>query len=517
MRFFIRKTGSSLMLFIFFTLIIFNMVSSSPVQASSRVLSTNIPLNSYIYTYLDKLDGLGYLASMPPDTKPFTRMQVAKWVWQIAEQTAGITLPDYARTMLEQLQAEFTRELDSLKTGSKKAEIRLAEENWEYIYYDGPSLGQHQTQSTYQPLNINNNGERLEEDLNSVISLLLEGNIGANLVFSAAPRFWYDRTDDFATKLTSGYVKTHIGNLGIQLGKDAMWWGPGEWGSLPLTNNAAPQTSLLLSNLEPIQLDGILGFLKEANGTFFYSELKDDRQYIKDPSFVGFRVTFTPLANFTFGGSLNSIVGGAEHNLSGEDYLEFFTGKNAESNEEERWNSIAGFDFRWRIPQLRGIEVYGEFYGEDQAGKLPLPSRNAYLFGVKIPRLSADGKWDLTLEKAQTTNCWYQHWVYKEGYVYKGDIIGDAMGYNAWRYNLKLSRYLTDGAWLAVTAEHLMLDRDAQFPQKVNSLQLSYIMNLQPGLTFNASVGVADIDNLNYQSGQSDRNYLGSISLRKHF
>jgi hypothetical protein len=343
------------------------------------------------------------------------------------------------------------------------------------------------------------------------------GTVNDHLAFGLTPRFSYDREEDGSADLTCGYLQTRLGNLGIELGKDALWWGPGERGSLPLTNNATPRTVLKLSNLEPIKFDGLLRFLGPMDGTFFYSELDKDR-HIPNPSFVGFRATVNPWPHFTLSASLNSIVGGEGHQLSGSDYLDFLTGKNATSEEEERWNSNAGFDFRWRIPRLHGVQVYGEYYGEDQAGKYPpLPCRNAYLLGVALPRLTADGRWDLVLEKGQTTNWWYQHWAYKDGYTYKGDIIGDAMGYNADRWYLKLSRYLSDGSRLAFNFEALTMDQDAAYPQKVDSFWVSYQRSLRPDLTFNLTAGTADVAHYNYEADRTSRNYLLGVGLEKRF
>ncbi|HEY8464133.1 MAG TPA: capsule assembly Wzi family protein [Bacillota bacterium] len=498
-------------------LMLLNLPVLAAGPANAPQVSPNIPLDSYIYTYLEKLDGLGYLKAMLPDTKPYTRRQAAQWVSQI-QQTVPEHLPAYARTMLERLIADLGPELAGLTVGPAVTSTCRVEAEWKTVYYDGATLDQYCTNSSYQPLNINNNGYRFEENFNNLITLQVAGGLGERFVFSVTPRFSYDEVNAATADLVSGYLKSGIGNLGIQLGKEAFWWGPGVRGSLPLTNNATPLTALKLSNLDPVQFDGLLGFLKQGDFTFFYSELDDEREFVKGPSFVGFRATFTPWANLTLGGSLNSIVGGEGHHLSGSDYLEFFTGKNADLPEEEKWNSIAGFDFRWRSPRLAGLQVYGEYYGEDQAGKFPpLPSHNAYLFGVKLPRLDREGRWELLLEKARTNNAWYRHWVYKEGYVYEDNILGDAMGCNGIRFYLKLSHYWTASSWMSFNAEHLVLNEAAAAPQKVNSYWLSYNRDLQKGLALKATVGWSEVDNLNYQANRSGHNFLGSVGLQKRF
>jgi hypothetical protein len=256
--------------------------------------------------------------------------------------------------------------------------------------------------------------------------------------------------------------------------------------------------------------------LKQLDVNAFYADLEANRSDVKSPGFFGLRIAATPGADFTISGTINAMAGGVGHELHLSDLGDFITGKNAATADGDKWNSIAGFDFRWRIPRLNGLQLYGEVYGEDQAGKIiPLPSKNACLWGIDLPRLTKDGRWDLQLETARTTFVWYVHSLYKNGYTYKDNIIGDAMGTNAKRYYAKLSRYLSDGSNLAWEFEHLIMDQDGAAPQKVNSIWLSYYRNIRLDLTLYATVGYADIDNRNYQAGLSGRDSMVSVGVRR--
>jgi hypothetical protein len=505
-------------------LTVFSIPAGVAAQSVASRVSANIPLDSYIYTDLAKLDGLGYLKEMPNGAKPYTRMQVARWLTAIREQVLlDQRVPTYAQALLNRLEAEFNSEL-ALLAGKTAAANGLAFQELKVAgsYYHGETLNQ-VTKSAYQPLNINNNGFKLEDGWNGLVSGRVAGAFGNYLLVSLTPRFDLNEEDD-PVSLESGYFKTHYRNLQIQLGKDALWWGPGERGNLGLTNNARPLTSIQLSNLEPIRPDGIFKMLQQLDIHAFYADLEENRgakdgaKDVDSPGFGGVRIAAAPGANFTVAGTLTAIVGGVGHELHLSDLGDFITGKNAETATGDKWDTIAGFDFRWRIPQLNGLQLYGELYGEDQAGKIiPLPSKNAYLVGFDLPRLSADGQWDLKFETAQTTNVWYTHSLYRNGYTYHNNLIGDAMGYNARRYYVKLSRYLPAGAWLALRAERLTMDQDAANPPQVTTIWLSYNMNLQADLTLTVTTGVARVENLNNQAERSVRNYLGSVGLTKRF
>lgn len=50
--------------------------------AASPLVTADVPLDSSYYGYLDKLEGMGYIQDMPANTKPYSRLDMAKWVLQ---------------------------------------------------------------------------------------------------------------------------------------------------------------------------------------------------------------------------------------------------------------------------------------------------------------------------------------------------------------------------------------------------------------------------------------------------
>lgn len=482
-------------------------------------LSPNIPLDDPVYSYLNKLDGLGYLSMVQVGTKPYTRMQVAGWIQGIREHLPSEALvPDYVQRLLERLEKEFAPELAvSEQADIGKTRLTVGYGSLRSTYYDGKPLVQHQTSSVYHPLTINNNGYSLDDGINLFGTLGVEGELGRNLVFGLEP-FFSSSEEEAKLSITSGYLKTRVHNIQVQLGKDPVWWGQGERGSLLLTNNSRPLTALAFSTLEPLEFNGFLGWLGwlgPLHFNFFYSELESNRTDVPQPSFGGSRVTVSPSEHLTIGAAFASIVGGEGRHLNSGDYRDFIIGKNATTATEDKWNSLAGIDFRWRIPGRYGVQVYGEMYGEDQAGKIiPWPSHNSFLFGIYLPRLTADGRWEMVVEGAQTIWCSYSHWVYREGWVYHGNLMGDAMGNNANRYYLRVTRYFDDSTRLNLHAEHLVMDRDEPYPQTVTGFWADYERDLRTDLRLTLSAGYADIRHVNFSAELSDQQLLLSVGMR---
>lgn len=495
---------------------------SSGVQASpSDFVSPNIPLASPLYGYIEKFDGLGYLKSIPDGTKPYTRMQMAQWLSEIQTSAQQRPLPPYLAGMKSELERELVPEMKLLAGEQADLSPAVKEVRLELSTYDGDSVRYRMKSSSgpragYQALNGNNNGYRYGRDGNVIGSALLTGKLGNDVAVALEPRFSYDDDQQGDAALTSGYVKTRINGTAVQLGKDPVFWGHGASGSLILGNNMTPLTSIKFSNLEPYTSNGFFRFLGDMNFTALYSELESNRtatnaNEVDGPSFVAMRGTFTPQQNFTFGLSFTSMLGGKGKGLSSGDYRDWLLGRNDDAA-DDKWNNIAGLDFKVRVPKWNGMQLYGEVYGEDQANYLP--SKIAERVGVYIPRLSRDGDWDMKLEYANTGNAWYIHQLYTNGYVYKGDIIGDPIGHNANQYYVQFGRYLDKDSRISFHANQVKQDRAAAVQQTIKSLWLQYQTKLQDRVFLDSQLGIARIDNANFTSGHDETNHFAGVSVR---
>lgn len=484
----------------------------------SHLISANVPLNSYVYGYIDKLSGLGYLDDILDGTRPYSRMQVAQWVARVKANAANDDkTPTYIQSMLAELEKDFAKELVALSDGRPQSEFTFRRLSWETAYYDGPTLLQHKTASTYQPLNIDNNGYDFDEAFNHAVVLEGEGRFKNGLLLNITPHFIYNDDEDLTFSWESAYLKTHIGNMEIFLGKDALAWGHGQHGNLLLSGNSTPQTMLKLSTIDPLDLTGIFSFLNQANATFFYTTPESNRGDVKNPNMSGVRLSFKPSANFTFSLAGTAILGGDGHEIHWGDIPDLIIGKNADNSTDEKWNAIAGYDLNWRIPALRGLQLYAEYYGEDQKDHpIPHPFLHAHVLGFYLPKLNDRGDWDLRFEAAKTTKVWYSHWLYRDGYTFKDDIMGDAMGNNATRYYLNVTHYFND-AQLGMNMERTVMGHNESSPQIVNAFWLSYHRHIWGDLELDTTAGWAALDNVGYQEDATDNNYLLSVGLTKQF
>ena len=482
-------------------------------KTSSEVVSTNVPLTNYTYQYIEKLDGLGYIDSMRIGMKPYTRIQVAKWV--VEAENSKKNKPAYIDKMIQQLKSEYKAEIKFLNGQGIESDIALKEWNLKLTHNDAEEIKRVASKSSYQPLNVNNNGHKYAEGLNLKAGLRVEKSLDSQFVFSLNPTFFYDEDNNGVAKLESGYVKTRLNNLEIALGKDELWWGQGKRGTLALSNNAKSVTYAKLSNIEAMKFKWFKG-LGEVYASAFYSEIDDlkkfDGSILNSPGFVGTRIDFVPTDRFTFALSRTTIT----DDLNRHDLKNFFTGENADERGVDKWNSVAGIDFRWKLPDKSRAQVYGEIYGEDQShelGFIPVPSKKAYVFGLYLPDVADDGRWSANLEYGKTGTPWYNHWVFTDGYVNSGNIIGDAMGNNAKRYYFELTRFMDERNQLSAHFERLDSAEVGAQVYKVNSFWISGRSKIENNLFLEYMAGLSKLD----RNITDKNNYQVSLELKKYY
>ena len=220
-----------------------------------------------------------------------------------------------------------------------------------------------------------------------------------------------------------------------------------------------------------------------------------------DAGLIGLRLDVTPSSHFTFGASRVSMLGGKGNGLSASDWGNWLTGKNADT--DDKWNDIGGFDFRLRYGDF---QVYGEAMGEDQAGGLP--SKWAYRMGLYLPKISSDGSWDLTLEAAKTTDVWYTHWTYQQGWTYSGDIMGDDMGNDARKYYARVNHYLSGERSMGLYYLRTERERNRSVSPTVNEIGITGRQRLSGNRYLTGTLGYAQV-----QEKKTDRHLFAAAMM----
>ena len=466
---------------------------------SKLPMSTNMPVGSIYYDYIDKLEGMGYIKSMLYGTRPYSRMDMARWTLEAEENLEkNPSAADYVVSMVARLKQALAPEIAQIeafnagdkpaagfKVQSTKLELAGADlHNGDGYAYKGLK------NARWQSFSENRNGHHYQHGFNANASVYMDGNLGRDLALSLTARAAWDTKDHGTASLDEGYLSTRLGIWNFDLGKQAIDWGQGTTGKLMFSNNARPMTMIKVSNELQPKSRGFLAFLGQTKFTAFASQLDKNRTEggVKDhehPWMLGFRADLV-WKNFTLGLARGSMLSGKGNAIHRSDFGDWLIGHNA--YHDDKWNDIAGIDFRWRMP---GVQIYGELYGEDQAHAFP--SEKAYRLGIYVPRLSYDGAWDLRLEGARTNNAWYSHGTYQAGWTYHNDIMGDSMGKDADRLYGNINYYASATDKIGFHGSYWKIDRSGKNSNNVKNAWLTYdkLLGINDSLSF--MVGLSDI------------------------
>jgi len=399
-------------------------------------VSTNVPLNHWSYNTMDKLSEVGLTASDMPATKPFSRLEMARLIIESTEKAVqGPPPTEIVRDLLSRLQDEFSVEVDYLQGKEMSAGnfLKPIEDPYVRMVY-----------SKNTPDLENESGDVFDTQDNWRAGFATRGVFWDRVSFYLHPEYKSPWEEGSRVRIIEGYGTLGLGPVDVQVGKDSLWWGPGNHGAMIMSRNAEGLPMLKVSNPSPVLLPWIFKYLGPFKFTYFVGELEEDR-YQPNANLTGLRLDIKPLPNFEFGLSRTIMFGGDNYETNYWDYLQIFWPKNVQGNE----NQLAAIDASWRIPMpkklpWRALKLYGEYAGEDSAGF----SKYRPNIGMQVQDIGWHGSTDFRIEYAKThlgesPGVFYNHHIFQSGYTHKGEVMGHHAGTDARDIFARLQHYLS--------------------------------------------------------------------------
>lgn len=453
------------------------MKYSPPVAALFLVLtmagkafalsSTNIPLDSPIYLYVEKLSGFGLVVSDFKGIRPYSKSEVARLVKEAEERLALAEYPPLAEEYLDRIKQLIPREVALYDEPDEAPFVDIqpvSRAQLRYLYLDGlprnyyravndpagdwtfPLLHFRPKNSTPYPVQQrgtegtpfleNNEGIAYGDGHN------LEGRFSGEAHFKALMSalvepllLWSSDSEKSQARLNKGYLKVGGGALELELGRDENWLGLGYRGAITLSDNAPNLTVIKLSNPEPFTSK----YLWDLKYDLICSRLDHTvtNGAERQPLYFATKLSFKPFQNMEFGMTLGRQVGGPGVDNSVNATLRGLAGATGDDNS----NSLAGFELRFRFPWLRNAEIHAELSGEDRHGIWP--KMQSYLAGFMVPRLTASGRDDLRFEYFLGHQRLYQNAIFPEGYNYHNFPLGHSQGGATQDFFLRYSHWFS--------------------------------------------------------------------------
>jgi membrane-associated phospholipid phosphatase len=441
--------------------------------------SPYVPLDSWVYPALERLVALGYINSAFLAMRPWTRFECTRLITEAEERLEDGGATSDAAKIYDALKWEFSQDFELLSGGNNES-ARVESVYTRFTGISGKPLSEGYQYDFGQTL-INDSGRPYEEGLNNVtgfsgwategtlvayvsgeyqyapsapalpqavrqfISLSQQVPVAPPLPISEVIRF----------QLLDTYVGLTVDNWQVTYGRQSLWWGPGNGGSMMLSNNAEPINMFRIDRVSPFKLPSVLGWMGPMRGEFFLGQLTGQNfvfgqatgllgswtaPFAPQPMIQGERFSFKPTSDLEFGFSLTTLFAGAGipftlHTLS-RSILSFGNGNPGSAHDPGDRRS--GFDLSYRLPKLRDwVTFYADGFADDQFTPVAYWDRSAWTAGIYLSHFPKVSELDLRVEGVYTDlpaggalshGFFYWNDRYHSGYTNSGNLLGSWIG-----------------------------------------------------------------------------------------
>jgi len=501
--------------------------------------SSYLPLDSWAYSALERLAALGYIQTESLSLRPWTRIECARLLLEAANHGAGSDAPPQVREVYDALSKEFRYESE-LINGERNLN---AQEESVYSRFLGISGSPLTDNYHFGQTLLNDYGRPYQEGFNAVDGSSGYATVGPLVLYvrgeyqlspsASAPTQamlnFFHQTDLWPTgpalpvdstsrfRFLDTYLGLNLGNWQFSFGKNSLWWGPSEGGTMIFTNNTAPLDNMFtVDRVSPFRLPWLFrylgdirveAFIGHMTGVPFQSTINTGTstlavfgQYGKnlhpEPFLSGGKISLKMTPDLEIGMAKTTVYGGPGNPLTVTTFLDSTFGKHAPNHGDVIGDGRTTADFSYRIPGLRNwLTLYGETLSEDEPSPIPYMRRNASQGGLYLAKFPAVSKLDLRLEGGYTNPpafcgiCIYNNGQYISGYTNGGRLIGTWIGRAAQGEQVQTNYWLSPQKKVGLQLRHRILD-PGYVPQggSQNDVAVNADIFAGPGFRFTGSV-----------------------------
>ena len=438
--------------------------------------SPYVPIDSWIYPALQRLIAMGYTRSNMLGMRPWTRMACAQMLEDAGDKLQNDEAGE-AGKIYRALASEFATETARLD-GAANLGARVdsvytrATEISGTPLRDGFNFGQ---------TIINDYGRPYWKGFNNITGVAADAEVGP-VAFSfqgeyqhapampsdppqvlaaiGAANFTPPLPNGTATanqfQLINSAVLLNIDNVQFSFGEQSEWLGPGESGSLLMSNNAAPFPTFKIDDVAPHNIPGLSKILGPFRTEFFIGQLSGQQWELctaptcqsypgypgvvgpnisPQPFIHGEKISFQPTPNLEFGMGITAMFGGPGLPVTFGNFFRtyYIHSPNAANNPGKR---ISAADFTYRVPGLRNwLTFYLDSLVVDEFS--PIGSSRANVNpGIYMPQIPKIQKLELRAEgiNESTTSEFVPGFVYFDqrrylgGYTNAGNLLASWIG-----------------------------------------------------------------------------------------
>jgi len=395
----------------------------------------SVPLGTLVYRDLDAMAGAGLIDDMLIGSRPYSRREVVRLLREAERNIKRLgadtmwtrrAIDVHLRRYADRPAAEIERASADLTSLSGPARLVPADSNGSI-------------DALIEPLTAYRDGRRWRDGTTAALDARAVATLGRYVALSIEPRFGTaaerGRDATVATiALQSGSTSLLFGNFAIGLGREYAVFGQSPTGGTLLSRNAPALDAVRLSNDQPARLPWILSRLGPMRGTALLADLGPNQIY-PHSRLIAYRMSAAPSPQFEFGAQFVDEMGGqgAPSAILRDRLYDVFPLIDVlqPGVDYQFSNKLAGLDFRWRMPDWRGFELFADGALDDidpRRWKSILLEDAGYVAGVSFSCLVECGVLGVRAEYHQTGIRYYTHGQFKSGIAQNQFVLGDPLG-----------------------------------------------------------------------------------------
>lgn len=464
--------------------------------SSENMGSSYVPLDSWVYPAIERLEALGYIHTAFEGAKPWARTECARLIAEANDELSAASAEGSPETpqagaLLAALSKEFYRETELQDGGFNRSAtlqstyIRVTSASGT-VLTDGYHFGQTQAYDYGRPFRRGTNfisgfssdftGGRVFLHLSGefqhapgapALSDAVREVIAERDLVPISPAQVFPAINRLA--MMDSYAGFNLDNLQISFGKQSLSWGPGPGGSLILSDNADPFYMVRVAQVRPLELPSFLGMLGPMRFETFMGREKG-HPISGHPFIYGQKVSLKPLRSLEIAFSRTTTIGGIMDPLSTRTFFQSVFGRLNAKEGSVPGDSHTSIDWTWQIPHLRDrLVLYGEMESDDDPIPLQDIRRAVQRPGIFIVQLPWLNKWDLHAEWTSSVcpgevqdhgQLNYFNTNYRDGYTNNGNLVGNTVGREGKTIQAWTRYWISPRQTMEFTAKNSEVDTD---------------------------------------------------------
>jgi hypothetical protein len=435
--------------------------------------STYVPMDSWIYPALDRLQALGYINYSYRGLRPWTRSSIT----HMLDLTAQVQDIGSSDAEAYEIYLAVRKELNTAT--HTFADLKNPRNSFESAYTRlGGITGSPLRDSFNLGLtNVNDYGRPYQEGFNPIAGFSTRSEAGRFALYfrgeyqhaPGAPGYSQSLANILSTidgvpiatypnqsiipvgpiapvndfRIVEANVSYLLLNHEFSFGKSDHWLGPAKGGSFAYSNNAENIYAFQIDRIEPLYVPLLSKLTGPFRYQFFVGSLKGHVDP-RDPWMHVEKISFKPTVNLEMGFERSVIWGGEGHvPITIHSFLKsFFSFASPSAAVKQSRNDpgarFGAFDFSYRLPFVRKwLTLYSDSWVHDDTSPVSAPRRAAIRPGIYLSHFPGVGPLDFRVEAVSTDpptsrsnggQFLYTEQIQREGYTNKGYIIGDPIG-----------------------------------------------------------------------------------------